>query len=147
MCYFVKDFIVGVDMSYKLSQIMVVLSSIFLAFSCVYFHTNTIVTTLGSDENITTTETQSIVEKNIITDTIVKKKVVEKEKKVEIIQEKIISEIPIEKSELNNSKKDDIQNVNIEQEISHPKSLKIPEDDFTSLERRMLEELKKEEEK
>jgi len=121
----------------KLSQIIVVILSILLAFYCVDVHANTILTSLNIDEN---------------------SKVVKKEKKMKIVKEK---ETP--KSIHQGDEHHNLENKNIEKEITKQEVVMIQEkieinttkkkknpentkqkDEFSSLELMMREELKKE---
>ena len=151
-------------MSNKLSQIIVLILSILLAFYCVHFHGDTIFKTLNVDENTTTIE--PVLEKNSIANIIVNEEVVvdEKEGVLEMVEDNNSSEIIATEDEpINNSlEQNSIESVIVKEEVivieekeelidivqSKEKSESLKdEDEFSSLEKRMLEELKKEEDK
>ncbi len=114
-------------MSNKLSQIIVVILSMFLAFSCVYFHADTIFSTLNVEENSIATE--PMLEKNSIEDATMKQEVV-------VIKEKKKMNVLVEQVKPHNSKP-----------VEDAKSFEIAteENELDSLEKRMLEALKEEE--
>ena len=114
-------------MSNKLSQIIVVILSIFLAFSCVYFHADTIFSTLNVEKNGSVIE--PILKENSIKEVSVNQEimVVKKRQKMDRVVEQI--------------KPHNIKPV----EETKSSEITSEENELDSLEKRMLEALKKEE--